>query len=196
MSFERYQRALEPVLRAVYRVEVRGSELVPARGPLVVAANHESVLDPFLLAVALPRPLRFMAKEELWRTRLLGRLLDHLGAIPVRRGRADARAVEAALAALAAGEAVAVFPQGGVRRAGPWLPGAARIALAAGATLLPVRLLGTARALGTGGAHRSRLAVLVGEPLPVGAPGAEVPGAAAARELTRLLESRVSALGQ
>lgn len=191
-TFARCQRRVTPLLRLLYRLEVRGAELVPPAGPLVVAANHESVLDPFVLAAAIPRPLRYLAKEELWRTRWLGRAMDALGAIPVRRGRVDTGLIETATAALARGEAIAIFPQGGIRREGAWLRGAARLAIAAQATLVPVRLLGTAAAIGRGRAGLPRLAVLVGEPLPLPPPSAG--GSAAARSLTRLLQERVAAL--
>ena len=117
------------MVQALYRLEVRGAEHVPLAGPLVVAANHESVLDPFVLGAAMPRPLRFLTKAELWRYPLVGALLEAGGAIPLRRGASDVAAIGAAVAALEAGEAVAIFPQGRVRFEGPWLRGAARMAL-------------------------------------------------------------------
>ena len=186
------RRTLGPVVRTVYRMEIRGRERVPRMGPLIVAANHDSVLDAFALAAAIPRPLRYLAKEELWRYRLLAALLDDLGAIPVRRGRTDRGAIDSATAALARAEAVGLFPEGGVRHEGPWLRGAARMALATGAPLLPVRLLGTAEALRRGHIGFPRLAALIGEPLRVEPGDATV---AAARSLTRRLQTAVEALG-
>ena len=81
----------------------------------MVAANHESVLDPPLLSLVTRRPLRFLAKEELWRYRPSAWLMDALGGVPVRRGRDGHVAVECAAELLAAGESVAIFPQGTVR---------------------------------------------------------------------------------
>ncbi len=179
-------------MRLAYRLEVRGESHVPPAGPLVVAANHCSVLDPFVLGAAIPRRLRFLTKEELWSSPLLGCVLDRLGGIPVGRGRGDLGAMRLAEDALEAGEAVALFPEGGVRRAGPWLRGAARLCLVTGSPLLPVRLLGTGDALGPGHIGFPRVAVLVGTPIEV---AQARPTIAAARELTGRLEAAVVALG-
>lgn len=187
-----YRRCLTPLMRGIYRVDVRGAVHVPLGGPVVVAANHESLLDPFLLAAAIPRPIRFLAKAELWGVPLLHYVLDELEAIPVERGRSDVGAVASAVAALEAGAIVGIFPQGGVRREGPWLRGAARIALAAGAPLLPVRLLGTRTALGPGTIGFPPLAVLIGEPLEV---TRAVPTIEHARAVTAQLQAAVEALG-
>ena len=106
-------------------------------GACVVAANHESVLDPPLLALTAQRPLRFLAKEELWRYRAGAWLMDSLGAVPVARGRGGHVAVDRAVELLGAGEPVAIFPQGSVAVA--WTRGAARLALGTGVPLVPVR---------------------------------------------------------
>jgi 1-acyl-sn-glycerol-3-phosphate acyltransferase len=190
--YEAYRRALTPVLRGLYRVEVRGQEHVPLTGPLVVAGNHESILDPFLLAAVIPRQVQFIGKSEFWRYRPLRWWLGTIGAIPVVRGGGDVTAVAAAIAALEEGEAVGLFPEGGVNRAGPWKRGAARMALASGAPLLPVRLLDVRRAMGRGSFGFPPLAALIGEPIPV--PRAE-PTEDLARELTDRLQAAVMALG-
>lgn len=179
-------------MRAVYRLEVRGRERVPASGPLIVAGNHESVIDPFVLGSAFPRTLHFVAKEELWRFPALAPLLDALGGIPVARGQGDLGAVGRALAVLDRGAALTLFPEGGVRREGAWLRGAARLALGSGAPLQPVRLLGTAAALSPGSFGFPRLAVLIGEPIEV---EPARPTIAAARALTERLRTAVFALG-
>ncbi len=192
MSFETYRRLLTPVVRTVYRLEVRGQDHVPQIGALVVAANHDSVLDPFVVAAAISRPTRYLGKAELWRVPLLGSWLDSIEAIPVERGRSDVGAIESAIAALEAGEVVGIFPEGGVRRDGPWLRGAARMALATGAPLLPVRLLETRSAVGRGRVAFPRLAVLIGEPIEV---ERIEPTLELARTLTDRLQAAVVALG-
>ena len=192
MSYAVYKRFLGPVVEALYRLEVRGVEHVPPSGPLVVVANHESVLDPFVLGAALPRPIRFVGKSELWGIRPVAWLLDAGGAIPIQRGRSDVGAVGAAVAALDAGDAVAIFPGGGVNGHTLWLRGAARMALAAGASMLPVRLLDTRRAIGRGTVGFPPLAVLIGEPVAV---ERARPTIAGARELTHVLQSAVESLG-
>jgi 1-acyl-sn-glycerol-3-phosphate acyltransferase len=192
LSYEAYRQRLTPVVRAVYRMEIRGAENVPSTGPVVVAANHASMLDPFVLAAAIERPLRYLAKAELWRVPLLRAWLDDVGAISVDRGRSDVGAIGNAVSALEAGEAVGIFPEGGVGREGPWRRGAARMALAAGAPLLPVRLLDTRRALGRGTVGFPPLVALIGRPIAV---PRTPPTIESARELTDRLRAAVAELG-
>jgi 1-acyl-sn-glycerol-3-phosphate acyltransferase len=171
----------------LYRIEIVGR--IPPIA-CVVVANHESLLDPPLLALASRRPLRFLAKEELWRYRPGGWLMDALGAVPVARGRAGYLAIDRAEQLIGAGEAVAIFPEGTVR-GGTWTRGAARLALATGAPLVPVRIVGTARALSRGRVGFPRIRVVVGEAILV---ERSVPTVADARALTRMAQDRVEAL--
>ena len=173
--------------RLLYRIEIAGR--VPP-GACVVAANHESMLDPPLLALASERPLRFLAKEELWRHRPVAWLMNALGGVPVARGREGYVAIDRAEELIRAGEAVAIFPQGTVK-GGVWTRGAARLALATGVPLVPVRIVGTARALSRRRVGLPRIRIVVGEPIPV---EPSPPTVAAARELTRLLQARVESL--
>jgi len=173
--------------RLLYRVEIVGR--VPP-GPAVVAGNHESVLDPPLLALAAGQPLHFLAKVELWRYRPGAWLMDALGGIPIRRDRRDRDALVRALALLRAGETVALFPEGTVL-GGPWTRGAARLALAAGVPLVPVRIIGSGRALARARVRFPRIRIVVGEPIRV---AAAKPTVAAARALTDRLEASVREL--
>lgn len=190
--YDWYRRTFTPVIRGLWRIEVRGQEHIPLEGPLVVTGNHESVLDPFVMAAVVSRPVRFVGKSEFWRYGPLAWWLGTIGAIPVVRGGRDLAAIESAVAALEAGEAVGIFPGGGVGWPGPWKRGAARMALATGAPLLPVRLLEVRKAIGRGTIGFPPLAALVGEPIPVerARPTEEL-----ARELTDRLQAAVDALG-
>ena len=190
-TYAKVCRVFGSLVRASYRVEVIGAERLPATGPVVVAPNHDSVLDPIVLGAAVQRELRFVAKAELWRSRLLAWMLDGLGAIPIERGRSDYLAAALVLQALAAGEAVVIFPQGAVRSDRAWKRGAAHAALMTGAPLVPVRLIGTARALSRGTIGFPRLRVIIGEPIDV-ARAAEEP--IAATELTERLRLAVATL--
>lgn len=195
MSAYRLVRAVvRPAIRAFFGARAEGRPL--PHGPVVVVSNHDSLADPFFLGTALARSLRFVAKEELWANRLVGRMMDALGAIPVRRGRGDRDAMAAAAAALGRGEAVALFPQGTVLGAGDraWHRGAARLALATGAPIVPVRIVGADRALppGTRLPRRARVRVVVGAPIVV-EPGQ--PTIAAARDLTARARAAIAALG-
>lgn len=186
---------LSRFLRTVYRIEVTGSARIPAEGPCILAANHESLIDPFILGVVTTRPIRYLAKAELFRRRLLGAVLHSLGVVSLARGAGDVRAMSEAELALANGDVVGIFPQGTCLpyRHRPFFRGAARLALATGAPLVPVCLVGTERALRP---HRVRvgfpkLRILVGEPLRV---TAQRPTAASARELTGTLEEAIDEL--
>ncbi len=172
--------------RGLYRIEVVGR--APS-GPCVVAANHESLLDPLLLALVARQPLHFLAKVELWRWPPGAWLMNALGGIPIRRDRRDLISVVAAEELLRAGESVALFPQGTVR-GGAWTRGAARLALATGAPLVPVRIVGTAKALSRRRVGLPRIRIVVGEPIVV---EAAKPTVAAAKALTAELQARVDA---
>jgi 1-acyl-sn-glycerol-3-phosphate acyltransferase len=131
-----------------------------AQRPCVVVANHASLADPFLLA-HLPFDLRFVAKAELFRAPLVGWLLRLGGDIPIRRGdAASARAMSAAAATtLRCGVSLMIFPEGTRSHTGalgPFRDGAIRIAIAAGARLLPVALHGTRACIGPDGPRRAR----------------------------------------
>jgi 1-acyl-sn-glycerol-3-phosphate acyltransferase len=184
-----------PLVVHVYRTRVVDAGRVPARGPVVLAANHESILDPFFLAAVTSRPIRFLTKAELFRNPVLAQVLRGLGGIPVRREGDLGRAADASLEALEEGEIVGVFPQGTCLpyRERRFQRGAARLALAAGAPLLPVLLVGTERTIQPR-THRigfPRVTIVVGEPLSVEGAG---PTRQAAVELTERLEEAILSL--
>jgi 1-acyl-sn-glycerol-3-phosphate acyltransferase len=146
-----------PVVRGLYRLRARGLEHLP-EGGFVLAANHTSNFDPWPLGVPfLPqRQLRFMAKSELFNP-ILSPILRAGGAFKVRRGEGDVEAMRTAVELVRDGEIVVMFPEGTRRRKGlvkrhqarPHT-GAARIALAAGAPLVPAAIGGTDRLLRLG----------------------------------------------
>ncbi|THJ11949.1 MAG: 1-acyl-sn-glycerol-3-phosphate acyltransferase [Nitrospira sp. CG24C] len=118
-------------------------------------------------------------------------MLDGLGAVGIKRGNGDRLALARMRQALEAGQAVAIFPQGAVRGDRVWHRGAARMALVTGAPLVPVRLIGTARALAQGRIGFPRLRVIIGEPIKVTrAPEEPV----AATKLTERLRAIVESL--
>ena len=176
------------VVSAVSRLEltrrqVRGAAL-PA-GSVIVVANHTSFADGILLALVgrrLGRSLRLMATGGVFRSGLVGPVVRRLGFIPVQRGTAAAAtSLDAAAAALAAGEAVGLFPEGRITRDPQHWPersktGAVRLALRTGAPVVPVALVGAHQVVGTSGIVarllrntilRPRVRVAVGEPIDV-----------------------------
>ena len=142
-----------PLFRFLFRGSTQGLEHVPMEGPLVVASNHGSHLDPPLLGHALGRPVAFMAKAELFAIPLLGAVIRACGAYPVRRGASDREAIRTATAKLGEGWATGVFLDGTRQangRVNNPLPGAALLAARSGAPLLPVAIVNSHRALGSG----------------------------------------------
>jgi 1-acyl-sn-glycerol-3-phosphate acyltransferase len=139
--------------RLMFRLEVHGEQNVPLEGALIVASNHLSLLDPPLIGCACPRELRYVAKAELFRVPMLGRLISRLGAFPVERGTADVGAIRTALQHLKAGHAVLIFIEG-TRGTGEYLlpptPGATLLARQSGAPVLPTAIIGTHRAMPKG----------------------------------------------
>lgn len=193
-AYRLVRAALGPVVRTVWRVRVVGLERLPP-GACVLAPNHDSLSDPFFVGAVVPRPLRFLAKAELFRFPL-GSLVRSLGAIPVRRGEGDRAAIGSAVAAARAGDTVVIHPQGTVLgdHDRPWKRGAARVAIEAGVPLVPVALVFTERALRP---VRIRVGfpsvvVLIGAPVPVG--GAAVPDEERATELTERVRRAVEEL--
>ena len=136
---------LPPLFKRVFRMRVTGLEHLPANGPVVLASNHLSNLDPFFLGVC-PRQIHFMAKAEIWKVPVVGRLVDALGAFPVHRGQADRPAVEWALGTLSSGAVLGIFPEGHRSRDGRLgtpQAGVALFSLRKGVTTVPVALVGS-----------------------------------------------------
>lgn len=141
---------LNVILRILARVEVVGREHVPPTGPLVVVANHTHFVDPPVMGMSLGRKVLLMAKQELFRVPVIGWIVTHYDAFPVRRGEADRQAMRWALQALEMGQAVGMFPEGTRSRTGEMrsaYPGAALIAVRSGAPVLPIGIDGTDRIL-------------------------------------------------
>jgi len=135
-----------PPLRLWFRLRVDGAEHVPAEGAAILAPNHKSFLDVFFIGLATRRPVRYMAKTEIF-TAPLAWLLVRLGAFPVRRGEADADAILTACAILEQGGLLAVFPEGtrveDPHALGSPHHGAGRLALETGAPVVPAAIAGT-----------------------------------------------------
>ncbi len=103
-----------PVLRLWGRLEVSGLEHVPAAGPLLLAANHDSYWDPLAIGLAATpvRPIHALAKSTLWKYKPVGMVLNGMGQIPIDRGKGDVGALARAIEALRAGACIGVFPEG------------------------------------------------------------------------------------
>src|SRR3954469_11481973 len=136
---------LKPFLLAFFRIQREGREHVPD-GAVILASNHRSFLDPFVVGICLNRPIYFVAKKELFDKRLTGWFLNCLGAFPIRRGESDEESVETAKQILARGDALVIFPEGTRIRDGSLgrpKRGVGRLALETGAAVVPVGGHGT-----------------------------------------------------
>jgi 1-acyl-sn-glycerol-3-phosphate acyltransferase len=160
-------RSLWPIADTLFKrwfpMERRGGST--PEGPIVVAANHFSHLDPVLVAIAIRHPVRFLAVDELFgRSRFFDELTQFLGAIPMTRTKVPFGPLKTALAELAAGGSIGLFPEGvrvwhwGERRA---KRGAAWLAWHAGVPLVPVAIAGSDQAMGRGTARISRAPMTV-----------------------------------
>ncbi len=152
-------------LRFICRWQVKGQDNLPSGGPVIVYANHISYLDPIIIGVALRRPVRFMAKEELFRIPVLNWIIGWLDAFPVRRGGFDRAALKAAIKILNNGQVLGIFPEGKRSKDGklnPFLGGAALLALKTGAPLLPVAIKNSNKVL-----SGQRIKISIGKPFKI-----------------------------
>jgi 1-acyl-sn-glycerol-3-phosphate acyltransferase len=137
---------LVPSFLVYLRMQRVGREHLPRSGPLLLASNHRSFLDPFVIGTLVRRPVYYMAKRELFEKRWQAWILNSLGAFPVDRGAGDHDAMDTARAILARGDCVVVFPEGTrVRAEGLGDPrrGVGRLALETGAPVAPVAVAGS-----------------------------------------------------
>ena len=178
-----------PVIRGLFRERVQGLEQLP-EGGFVLAPNHVSNLDPWPLGMPLwpHRQLNWMAKSELYKP-VIGTLISWGGAFPVRRGERDEAAIETAVERVQAGEVVVIFPEGTRKEKGLVKKyesrprtGAARVALRAGAPLVPAAIGGTDRILRLG-----PLRVAYGAPVDLSGLDGDDERAAAREATTRLM---------
>jgi glycerol-3-phosphate dehydrogenase (NAD(P)+) len=135
-----------PFFLVYLRMQRVGREHLPRSGPLLLAANHRSFLDPFVIGTLVRRPVYYMAKRELFEKRWQAWALNALGAFPVDRGAGDGDAMATAREILARGDCVVVFPEGTRMRRGPLgepRRGIGRLALETGAPVAPVAVIGS-----------------------------------------------------
>jgi 1-acyl-sn-glycerol-3-phosphate acyltransferase len=158
-----------PYCRIVFRLRAVGLEHVPAEGPVILAPNHFSAMDHWFVGVLLRRRVRFMAKSQLFRGPVLEFILSHAGAFPVRRGRRDEEAMTTARMLLDRGGVLVIYIEGGRSRTGKLgeraRRGVGRLALEAGAPVVPVAIYGSERARNWRRLEFPKVTVGYGQPL-------------------------------
>jgi 1-acyl-sn-glycerol-3-phosphate acyltransferase len=150
--------------RTIWRARVSGRHNVPVTGGVILAANHVSLADPPLVGCFAPRPIHYLAKEELFRPPGFGWLIRQVNAIPLKRGAGDVGALRTAQKILKAGGAVILFPEGTRQKSGrfgPARPGVGLLAALAKVPVVPVYVGGS-----QGLRRLARLQVAYGQPLP------------------------------
>jgi len=176
---------LQPLMMLLFWLRRLGREHIPAEGGVILAPNHRSFLDPWVVGVCLRRPVYFVAKRELFEKRWMGWFLNSLGAFPIRRGESDAEAMETARTLVERGNVLMIFPEGTRHRHGALgepKRGVGRLALETGAPVVPVAVHGTEKARRGIVIRPCKIKVRCGRPLTF--PRVDQPSAHLAREVT------------
>lgn len=185
-GFYRFARFLLRFFFAVIcPLRVCGAERFPAEGAVILCGNHLSYLDPLSMAVCVPRTVRFIAKQELFRHKALKPLITWLGAFPVSRGSGDLAALRTALGILKEGGVLGIFPQGtrDPERRHAMEGGVALMALRSGAPVVPVRIFGPFRPF-------RRTDIVFGAPMDLSAYGKKC-DSATIQQVTAAIESAI-----
>lgn len=159
---------LSPPTIAVFRTRALGLGNVPRDAPAILAPNHFSAWDHFFAGVYLRRPLRFMAKSQLFKHPVIEYIFFHGGVFPVRRGNRDDEAFVTARTILGQGGLVLIYIEGGrsrSRRLGEAKPGVGRLALETGVPVIPVAIHGSAGVRSWKRLRFPKVTIQYGEPM-------------------------------
>ncbi|MEH7176697.1 lysophospholipid acyltransferase family protein [Neobacillus vireti] len=188
MTFYSFARsAVATIFKPWYRIEVIGLEHFPKNGGVLLCTNHIHNFDPLVVGITAPRPVHFMAKEELFNVPVLGNIVRKCNAFPVKRGKGDRESLRAGLKVLKDGNVFGLFPEGTRSKTGEigkGLSGAGFFALRAEAEVVPCAIIGPYKSL-------KKLKVVYGKPIAM----EEVRAArASAEEVTELIMSEIHKL--
>lgn len=134
------------VCKLYFRTTAKGLENIPRTGPAIIASNHASYLDPFLVAALIPRQANFMARNDLWNKRILAWWIPRLHGFPIRRTILDREAIQTALDILAQEQILILYPEGTRTMTGkllPVLPGIGILAYRSKAPVIPAYIVGS-----------------------------------------------------
>jgi 1-acyl-sn-glycerol-3-phosphate acyltransferase len=199
-SYAIVRGAIFGVAKLFGRVRVRGAEKLPADGAFVLAPVHRSNVDFALSSILTTRPMRYMGKDSIWKSKPLGRFVSMLGAFPVHRGSADRESLRACVEIIEGGSPLVMFPEG-TRKSGPIVAdlfdGTTYVAAKTDVPIFPLGIGGSEAMMPKGARFlkRSQLVLIVGDPIP--APSRSASGRVprhAVREMTEALQERLQAL--
>ncbi len=206
MLYRTLELTLAPALRAVFRPEVAGAGHVPATGPVILAANHQSFADEFFIPLGARRQVFYFAKAEYFtapglRGRAMAAFFEGMGQVPVERGdpRSAAAVIDIGVAVLRENRALGIFPEGTRSPDGrlyKFRTGVARLALRSGAPVVPVGLVGTrdVQPPNSHRWHRKPTAVHFGPALQFGHLAAQERSSRVLREVTEAIRAEVQRL--
>jgi 1-acyl-sn-glycerol-3-phosphate acyltransferase len=175
------------VFKPWYRIEVSGLEYFPKEGGVLLCTNHIHNFDPLVVGITAPRPVHFMAKEELFKVPVLGNIVRNCNAFPVKRGKGDRESLRAGLKVLKDGNVFGLFPEGTRSKTGEigkGLSGAGFFALRSEADVVPCAIIGPYKSLKT-------LKVVYGKPIAMDEMRAVK---ASAEQVTELIMSEIDKL--
>jgi 1-acyl-sn-glycerol-3-phosphate acyltransferase len=175
------------IFKPWYRIEALGLEHFPLEGPVLLCANHIHNFDPMVVGIMAPRPVHYMAKEELFNVPVLGNIVRKCNAFPVKRGFGDREALRTGLKVLKEGHVFGLFPEGHRSKTGELgkgLAGAGFFALRSNASVVPCAIIGPYKSF-------KKLKVIYGKPIPMEEMKQEK---ASAEEVTELIMEEIHKL--
>ena len=188
MTFYSFARSVVAgVFKPLYRIEVIGLEHFPKERGVLLCTNHIHNFDPLVVGITAPRPVHFMAKEELFNVPVLGNIVRKCNAFPVKRGKGDRESLRAGLKVLKDGNVFGLFPEGTRSKTGEigkGLSGAGFFALRTEADVVPCAIIGPYKSLRT-------LKVVYGKPIAMEEMRAT---RASAEQVTELIMSEIHKL--
>ncbi|MGZ4159592.1 MAG: lysophospholipid acyltransferase family protein [Neobacillus sp.] len=175
------------IFKPWYRIEAEGRENFPKEGAVLLCSNHINNLDPIVVGIMAPRPVHYMAKEEIFKVPVLGNIVRKCNAFPVKRGFGDREALRIGLKVLKDGHVFGLFPEGTRSKTGELgkgLAGAGFFALRSEASVVPCAVIGPYKSL-------HKLKVVYGKPIAM----EELKQAkASAEQVTELIMSEIQKL--
>jgi len=175
------------IFKPLYRVEAIGLEHFPKEGGVLLCANHIHNFDPIIVGIMAPRPVHYMAKEEIFSVPVLGNIVRKCNAFPVKRGFSDREALRMGLKILKDGHVFGLFPEGTRSKngeLGKGLAGAGFFALRSSASVVPCAIIGPYQSF-------RKLKVVYGEPIDLEEMRKEK---ASAEQVTELIMSKIDKL--
>ncbi|WP_208587863.1 lysophospholipid acyltransferase family protein [Gracilibacillus suaedae] len=162
MSFYQFAKTVvKMVLKPKYKVKEEGTENIPTEGAVIICSNHISNYDPPIIGITCPRPIHFLAKEELFKNKLFGFILKKVNTIVLKRGMNDRNALRKGLEVLKEGNVLGLFPEGTRSKSGELKrgqAGAGFFALRSKATVIPCAIVGSYKS-------KAPLKVIYGKPV-------------------------------